>query len=204
MKGYLLSIATILILATYSHCQTFYNQLFGFESCRNCYFVVINLKSNVYTGPSIIETDDLLAFLAKKRGLSPLKSRDYARSLLQRNKWLQANDASLSGHGFFVRFKGSNDDMFRIVKKSEEVDKIASKGCVSFIQYYFLNALAEKPSEHNDDDCKEFIVKQKRTLQLERKIMGIRGQNAIIRKLFQWHIPTRIDDISGLLTIDRS
>lgn len=199
---YLLGLIFVLlsIQTCFGQSNKFYDTVLNYEKCRYCYFLSIDVESEKYKGKVVIENDDLYSFLSKTRGFNKNQYKEFMKDLLSNNKKLGIENASLDKTGFFINIKGISENNFRVVKDANDVEDIAAKGCVPIIVHYFLGQTLESIGNFVSEDCGEYVKKQKDNLLLINHV-GIREQNAIISRLFEWQIPVRIDDLSGLLII---
>lgn len=180
--------------------EDFYEKILSYNNCRDCYFIVVEVESEPYSGKIVVESDDLQDFLNKTENLDKAKYKGYIKALLvNKEKFVLRNAQS---DGDFLNVKNVSEHQFRILNESDEVNKIASKGCVSFIKHYFLEASPDPIQNSESMDCKEFIKSQNKDLSLTKEGASfLKEQNTIIYRLFNWEIPIRMDHYSGWLTI---
>lgn len=182
--------------------QSFLDKVLSDDNCRDCYFIVIEAESIPYTGKVVVENDNLRDFLFKTEGVIDTRYKDYAKELILSKRKLLIEDAFLDNSS--IRNKYIGHYQFRVVGEFDEVESIASLGCVPFIKYYFLGESLNTIQNPESVDCKEFIRKQNKDLSLTRDgSEELRKQSAIISKLFEWEIPIRMDHYSGWLTISK-
>lgn len=195
---------TILFVTPFVDAQgtDFLEKVLKDDNCRDCYFIVVEVESAPYTGKTVVENDALRAFFIKTDGVLNTAYMDYTKDVILKNRKLIIKDAYLEDGS--IRNKDIDKYEFRVVSEFEEVETIASKGCVPFIKYYFLRESMEAVQSSESTDCMEFIRKQNKDLSLTREgAHEIRKQSAIISKLFEWEIPIKMDHYSGWLTIKK-
>lgn len=202
MSGTILRDAYSLFLIQLAVAQSdrFYDKVLGFDSCRDCYFIVIEIESEPYSGKVIVENDDLRDFINKTENLDKTTYKEYVKDILLNNKKITLKNAYLKDSFLYV--KNGGEHQFRPLYESEQVNTIASKGCVPFIKYYFFDESLDTIQNPESTDCKEFIKSQNKNLPLTKDGASfLKEQNTIINKLFEWEIPVRMDHYSGWLTI---
>jgi hypothetical protein len=193
-------ISLLLIQLAIAQSNSFYDKILDYDKCKDCYFVVIEVESESYTGKVLIENDDLQDFINKTESLDKAKYKEYMKDILLNKKKITVKNAYLKGS--FLDVKNVSEHQFRLLSESKEVNEIASKGCIPFVKYYFLGESLSSIDDTKSTDCNEFIRNQNKNLFLSRdEAAFLKEQNTIIDKLFEWEIPTRMDDYSGLLTI---
>jgi hypothetical protein len=177
----------------------FYEMILRDAPCRYCYFLAFDVESPRYTGRVVIEHEDLFRFLNETRKLDRAKYRAFLGDLLLKGKRLSLGNRVERRNDTFLRINGTTDYGFRIVNKIDEIEMISSKGCASFIRYYFMRE--PEPLETTaGEDCKKFIANQKKDLYLERRLSTLE-RSIIISKLFAWGIPIINNHDMGM-TID--
>lgn len=183
--------------------EDFYDKILSYDNCRDCYFIVVGVESEPYSGRILIENDDLQDYVSKTENLDKTKYKEFVKALLMNNEKLVLRNVQSDGD--FLSIKNVSEHRFRILNESDEVNKIASQGCVSFIKYYFLEGSPGVIRNSESADCKEFIKSQNKDLALTREgATFLKEQNTIIYKLFEWEIPIRMDHYSGWLTIRKA
>jgi len=199
----LLSFFIILLLIQLAVAQSdgFYNTILDYENCRDCYFIAVKVESEPYIGKVIVENDDLQDFINKTQSLDKSKYKEYIKDILLNKKNIIVENAYIDKTGLFLNVKDISEQKFRLLGESNEVDNISSNGCVSFVKYFFLGESLSSIDNIKSTSCSEFIRNQNKNLFLSQLDLGFKEENVIINKLFEWEIPVRMDDYSGLLTI---
>jgi hypothetical protein len=129
-------------------------------------FLAVDVISDEYSGPVIIQNGDLYYFLNQTSGFNKAKYKASMTKLLLTKAKLRIGKTPLSKWGFLK------------VSKSDGVLGAGKNGAGSFVSHYFTNGVL------NDGIADE-------------------DRNAIISTLFEWRIPSRIDDLTGYLVILR-
>jgi hypothetical protein len=210
MRMILLCFFCLLSVRT-SHGQNleFYERVLSDVKCMYCYFVVLDVESDAYDGKVVIENGALYDFLKKTKGFDKTEYKEFMKDLLLSKKKLALDNASMDGGESYLNVKDAGEREFRVVIYSDrfgeaaaKVEAASSKGCVPFIKHYFLGEPLDRIEQSGSADCAEFIGNQKEVLLARGVTLGDRERDLIIDKLFEWHIPTRIDDLSTLLVIE--
>jgi len=200
----LLSFFFCLCLVQFGSAQPgrFYDKVLGYDNCKDCYFIVLEVESEAYTGKVLIENDDLQDFLSKTESLDRVRYREYVKDILINRRKVIIKNSYLDGD--FLNVKNVSERKFRLLNESEKVNKIASRGCVQFLKYYFLEESLASIQHTESSDCKEFIKSQNKDLSLLRgEASFLKEQNTIVKVLFEWEIPIRMNHYSGWLVIDK-
>lgn len=169
--------------------------------CRSCNFVVLEVIAGDFVGNVTVENDDLYSYLEKTEGFGKVQYKTYVTSLIQSNQSLVLKNASLDDSGYFIKIKGSTDREFQVVLKYDDIDEIASKGCETFVRYYFLGEELESIRNPSGKSCTEFVNSRKGPVGYERGLLGTFRKNSVIDKLFKWQIPVRIEHHTNRLIL---
>lgn len=191
-----------LIQSASGQSNIFYDRVLGYDDCKNCYFIVIEVHSVPYTGRVVIDNNDLRDYITKTQNIEIADYKSFVKDILANKRKLVLENASLDGD--FLSIKNISEQKFRLLHESEKANDIASRGCVQFIKYYFLQASSNLTQNTEAEDCKEFIKGRNKNLSLARKdASSLNEQNAIIKMLFDWEIPVRLNHYSGWLVVDK-
>ncbi len=162
--------------------QTFFGQSQKFEDkvlsdfkCSQCFYIALDIKSDKYTGKSVIQNNELYFFLKKLKGLSKRKYKTYVKKLISSKTELRILNAEIDETGYFLRVKGL-PYRFWIVEESSKINTFKYKDRNKFIKTYFDKDMRIKP--------------------VDSKL-----QYGIVHKLFGWNIATKIQDTSGSIII---
>ena len=157
----------LLILLGINSCfgqdKVFIDEILNNEHCQKCYFVAIDVGTKDFSGRVVIPYGELLDFVNKTEGFEDEQSKDFIKSLLVNNQSFIINDAKFDGS--YINIDGISKKQFKVVDKSEKVDNVATKGCMAFINYFFLRNSLEL-SKYKGKNCYEFIKKQHDPLML--------------------------------------
>lgn len=199
-KILLFSFLLLTVQICFGQSNKFYDTILEYERCRDCYFLSIEVASEKYSGKVVIENVDLFDFLNKTKGFDRKQYKEFVRDLLVNKKKLVLDKSNVGSDGTFLKIKGVSEHEFRVVNEIPDIEAISAQGCVAFVRHYFLAEPIESAVAPVSEDCREFIRKQNDDL-LMRSGLSTMERSVVIDKLFEWQIPTRIDDYSGLLTI---
>ncbi|MGB7067861.1 MAG: hypothetical protein WBD22_00010 [Pyrinomonadaceae bacterium] len=201
MKNILLFLFLLLMAQTcFGQSNKFFDTILEYERCRDCYFLSIDVASEKYSGNVVIENDDLFGFLNKTRGLDKTQYKEFAKDLLVNKKKLVLDKSNVESDGTFLKIKGVSEHEFRVVNEIPDIEAVSAQGCVAFVKHYFPAESIEAAVAPVSEDCREFIRRQNDDL-LMKSGLSTMERSVVINKLFEWEIPTRMDDYSGSLTI---
>lgn len=198
----------------FSQDSRFIDKILDYESCRSCYFILLNVESDAYTGKIIIEADDLYNFLEKNKEMDKSESKDYIKYILL-NGVLTLKNVSLDKDEYFLNMSNlagisTTRQAFRIVDESinsdedEQVKKIVSRGCIAVIKYYFLGKALDSSESSNTTDCHKLIGEQNDGVFQFRKFVTEKQKSYIASKLFEWEIPTYLNHYNDQLVINQN
>jgi fucose permease len=138
------------------------------------YHLVINvLSSDYYVGKAVVTNNQLFQYVSEKEGFSKEAYKQYIIPIMVKNVSVKLDSTD------FKKFD------FEKVCSVESVQNLSKEGTVSFLKYYFTDI---------DDE---------RMLSICTKNMSHSEQIAVISVLFNWKIPSFVDDETGHLMILR-
>lgn len=193
----------IMTLVCKSQVFDFYDKVLGFDDCRYCYFISLDVSSDEYTGKVIIENDDLYIFLNKTKGFEKEQYKKFVKELLVSKKPLILENATLDKENYFLNVDKVSEKKFRVLKDSDKFESFFSEGCIATVSHYFLNKSLNSEKNLNSQNCHDYVNNQKKDNLMIRTPLGIGEESSLISKLFEWEIPVRFDSFSGRIVIDK-
>lgn len=195
------TVLVILIFVIVSPAQddSFLQTVIENEGCVTCYFLSFGVESKAYTGRVVIDNHDFSLFVKSTQNLDSNGYKNFARELLTSNRRLDLNPYAVRVNVKTALYIDKiAENTFLIVPEIPEFEAIASKGCVEFVNEFFIeNAGPAKTGERDKTDCRKFILSQNEDLSSNRRLSALE-QNFVINKLFLWQIPVVNDHNSGL------
>ena len=109
----------------FSQERLFNNKVLSFLNDRYCYYLAINISSEKFTGPIVIENDDLFLCLSMTKNITRKEYTILMNNLLTTNKSLKIGDIDLQRWNFYK------------VQNRPTVMSNARKGRDFFLKTYF-------------------------------------------------------------------
>ncbi|MCZ2391532.1 MAG: hypothetical protein LC113_10700 [Acidobacteria bacterium] len=163
----------------------------------------MEVSSKSYSGKVIIENDELFSFVNDTRGLNEKEYSGFMKDLLMSGKPFILDDAIVGPEGLSLNIEGSSTNQFRLLRPSQELQKILAKGCIATIGHYFLDKSIDSNDNVSSQDCHAYISEQKKGNLMVKLPLAAGEDAALIAKIFEWQIPARIDDLSGRIMISK-
>jgi len=158
--------------------------------------VALDVFAGDFVGKVVVENDDLYSYLKKTEGFDKVRYKSHMKAVIAGGQPMVLRTAKIEKRGIYIEGKDIPENTFGVVRQFKDVDDIVSKGCETFIRYYFLGEELES-IKASAKSCAEIVNNAKEPLNYKRELLDTSKRNSIISKLFEWQIPARIEDISN-------